>query len=258
MGELSIEEKAKRYDEAIKIAKDCQYDDLALSQPVKDVIEHIFPELKEEERIKSCIKKCLSNAGEQVFDNYNIRLGDCLAWIEKQGNQGKQDKKSQESTSEEYKFKIGDWVVRKDGENFGNGSKFVQITKIDKEKYWFDCETWITNKEIRLWTIEDAKDGDVLCSKRDSIIIFAGVYGAFCKYYVALTTDGKLIINENKEAHLWGLSNVACPTTKEQQDFLFQKMAEKGYRWDSENKKVELLPQKKPKKKQSSSSLKKK
>lgn len=106
--ELSVEEKAKRYDEAIKIAKDCQYDSLALSQPVKDVIEYIFPELKEDERIKSCIKKCLSNADEQVFDNYHIRLGDCLAWIEKQDNQGKQDKKSQESTNEEYKFKVGD------------------------------------------------------------------------------------------------------------------------------------------------------
>jgi len=85
MEEVSTEEKAKLYDEAFAKAKDCQYDSLALSQPVKDVIEHIFPELKEEERIKSCIKKCLSNAGEEVFDNYNIGLNDCLAWLEKQG-----------------------------------------------------------------------------------------------------------------------------------------------------------------------------
>lgn len=83
MKELSIEEKAKLYDEAFLRAKDCQYDSLTLNQPVKDVIEHIFPELKEDERIKSCIETCLSNAGEEVFDNYNIRLSDCLAWLEK-------------------------------------------------------------------------------------------------------------------------------------------------------------------------------
>ncbi len=84
MEELSIEEKARRYDESIKRAKDCQFDGLALSQPVRDVIEHIFPELKEDERIKSCIRMCLTNAGKHVFDNYNISLSDCLAWIEKQ------------------------------------------------------------------------------------------------------------------------------------------------------------------------------
>jgi hypothetical protein len=269
--ELSIEEKAKRYDEAIRIAKDCQYDGLALSQPVKDVIEHIFPELKEEERIKSCIKKCLSNAGEQVFDDYNVRLGDCLAWIEKQGNQEKQSEKLQESIREESnkkpdkvkpKFKVGDWIVFDDTTSLvydvrrNNGTYGVKL----EDGAFRDYDVNVLDKKAHLWSIEDAKDGDILCSERDSIIIFAGVYGAFCKYYVALTTttDSKLIINENKEAHLWGSSNVACPATKEQQDLLFQKMAEKGYRWDSENKKVELLPQKKPKKKQSSSSLKKK
>lgn len=243
MEELSIEEKAKLYDEAFAKAKDCQYDSLALSQPVRDVIEHIFPELKEDERIKSCIKKCLSNASEQVFDNYNVRLGDCLAWIEKQNDQEKQSKKSQESTSEEYKFKAGDWVVVDKSPlliyDICNNTYSVKF----EDGAFRNYDVRVLENKAHLWSIEkDAKVGDVLCSERDSIIIFAGVYGAYCKYHVALTVDGKLIVNENGGDHLWGLSNVACPATKEQQDLMFQKMSEKGYRWDSENKKVELLP----------------
>lgn len=223
MEELSIEEKARRYDEAIEIAKDCQFDGLALSQPVKDVIEHIFPELKEDERIKSCIKKCLSNAGEQVFDNYHIRLGDCLAWIEKQDNQVEQSKKSQESTSEEYKFKIGDWVVRKNGKDFGNGYKFAQITKIDKEEYWFDSGTWLTNKEIRLWTIQDAKNGDVLASDC-SVFVFrkldiAGNPTAYCGIVEGVFYEAS--------GDCW-TEEQCYPATEEQRDLLDQKMKKAG------------------------------
>ena len=220
MEELSIEEKAKRYDEAIKIAKDCQYDGLALSQPVKDVIEYIFPELKEDERIKSCIKKCLSDADEQVFDNYHIRLGDCLAWLEKHDSQ-----ESQESTSEECKFKVGDWVVRKDEKNFGNGCKFAQITKIDKEKYWFDSGTWTTDESLRLWTIQDAKNGDALASNC-SVFVFrkldiAGKPTAYCGIVEGVFYEAR--------GGCW-TEGQCYPATKEQQDFLFQKMAEEGYR----------------------------
>lgn len=266
MEELSIEEKARRYDESIERAKDCQFDGLALSQPVRDVIEHIFPELKEDERIKSCIKKCLSNADEQVFDNYKIRLGDCLAWLEKQGEK-LQESIREESNKEESnkvkptKFKTGDWIVFDKSPiliyDICNNTYDTYGVKFEDGAFR-NYDVRVLENKAHLWTIDDAKVGDVLCSERDSIIIFAGVYGSYCKYHVALTIEGKLIINENGGDHLWGLSNVAYPATKEQQDLLFQKMAEKGYRWDSENKKVDLLPQKRPQKKQSSSSLKKK
>lgn len=218
MEELSIEEKAKRYDEAIEIAKDCQYDSLALSQPVKDVIEHIFPELKEDERIKSCIKKCLSNAGEQVFDNYHIRLGDCLAWLEKQNGQ-----ESQESTSEEYKFKIGDWVVRKDGQSFTNGNKFAQITKINNEAHWLDDGTWITDRCIRLWTIQDAKNGDVLTSDC-SVFVFrkldtAGNPTAYCGIVEGVFYEAS--------GGCW-TEGQCYPATEEQCDLLDQMMKKAG------------------------------
>jgi len=219
MEEVSTEEKAKLYDEAFAKAKDCQYDSLALSQPVKDVIEYIFPELKEGERIKSCIKKCLSNADEEVFDNYNIRLSDCLAWLEKQNDQGKQSKKSQESTSEEYKFKIGDWVVRKDGQNFCNGRKFAQITEINNGAHWLDDGTWITNRCIRFWTIQDAKNGDVLASDC-SVFVFrkldtAGNSTAYCGIVEGVFYEAS--------SGCW-TEGQCYPATEEQRDLLDQKM----------------------------------
>ena len=86
MKELNIEEKAKLYDKALERAMDCQFDGLASQHPVREVIEYIFPELKEDERIKSCIKMCLTDADERRFNDYKISLSDCLAWLEKQNN----------------------------------------------------------------------------------------------------------------------------------------------------------------------------
>lgn len=87
MKELSIEQKAEAYDKAIKIA---------MNNPncfVKDVIEDIFPELKESEGEK--IRKHLIS----LFENFvtlgvanecetaDIKVDNILAWLEKQGEQ---------------------------------------------------------------------------------------------------------------------------------------------------------------------------
>lgn len=264
--ELMLEGKTKAYDEALARAKELYSDTTTLSQPVKDVLEHLFPELKllkkmEEEEIRLGIVNIIKS--QKNIDG--PKLNKMIDWLEKQGE------KLQESIREESnkkpnkvkptKFKTGDWVVVNKSPlliyDICNNAYDTYRVKLEDGAFR-DYDIRVLENKAYLWTIDDAKDGDVLCSERDSIIIFAGVYGAFCKYHVALTTDGKLIINENGGDHLWGLSNVACPATKEQQDLLFQKMAEKGYKWDSESKKVELLPKKKPQKKQSSSSLKKK
>lgn len=250
--ELMLEGKTKAYDEALAKAKELYSDTTTLSQPVKDVLEYIFPELKlfkkmEEEKIRLDIVDIIKSQ-----KNINgPTLDKMIDWLDKQGE------KLQESIREvsnkkpdkvKPKFKVGDWIV------FDSITSLIYDVHRNNDTYgvkledgaFRDYDINVLDKKAHLWnTEEDAKVGDVLCSERDSIIIFAGVYGKFCKYHVALTIDGKLIVNENGGDHLWGLSNVACPATKEQQDLLFQKMAEKSYRWDSENKKVELLPIKK-------------
>lgn len=79
MKELSIEEKAKRYDETVAIAKECIT--YIPDEAVKKYMLNMFPELKEsdDERIR-----------EELIDFVNSRLAgfpQCekyIAWLEKQ------------------------------------------------------------------------------------------------------------------------------------------------------------------------------
>lgn len=136
----------------------------------------------------------------------------------------------------ESKFKVNDWVVRKDGEKFGNGCKFAQITNIDKEKYWFDSGTWLEKEEIRLWTIEDAKDGDIVVDGYGNIGIFEKRWGINWHTYCYLENKSRFISVGGSHGSFCSLA------TKEQRNLFFQKMAEARYEWDAENKKLNELP----------------
>ena len=82
MKELSIEEKAKAYDEAYKVAKNIHIFSSDLAEIKR--MEEIFPELKEEskgERIKKKICKLLwDNAPYEEAQEY-------ITWLEKQGKE---------------------------------------------------------------------------------------------------------------------------------------------------------------------------
>ena len=105
----------------------------------------------------------------------------------------------------------------------------------------FSCLSTRVNN-IRLWTIEDAKDGDVLVASDSSILLFKCVVDAACKHYIALTTDNAVKFNEGLE-HYWETSSAVHPATKEQRDLLFQKMKEAGYDWDAEKKELKKIEQ---------------
>lgn len=145
----------------------------------------------------------------------------------------------QESNDEiEPNFKVGDWVVRKDGKNFGNGYKFAQITTIDKEQYWFDSGTWLEKEKIRLWTIQDAKDGDVLQLGNVTAIFKKFIGNKKCYCYCSVW-EGKFNIPTQSDSYEY---NNTTPATKEQRDLLFQKIREKGYVWNAEVKQLNELP----------------
>ena len=93
MKELTIEQKAQRYDEAINAIKE-----LKAKHPtalvIIDWIKDNFPELaeSEDERIRKAlidgftVMKESKNCGK-TFSNHNIPVADILAWLEKQGKQ---------------------------------------------------------------------------------------------------------------------------------------------------------------------------
>ena len=170
-----------------------------------------------------------------IIQNYSISLSDT-------SSVGKS------TDNVESKIVVGDWVVQRDLSDFYSGDKFAQITNIDDEgNYWLDCGTWITGREIRLWTIHDAKDGDVLVSPRqegcesgEEIFIFKCIgnrdYVYDCIEYYCNVCDGEF--NVNKTSYMGTISSPLYPATHEQREFLFKKMKKAGYKWDDEKKQI--------------------
>ena len=84
MRELSIEEKAKRYDEALKVLHKYDGANIMFSQSLK---EEMFPELKEskDERIRKALIFHYQGDGYICTNEYRIDFKDICTWLEKQG-----------------------------------------------------------------------------------------------------------------------------------------------------------------------------
>lgn len=225
---MTIEQKAKAYDNLIERLKNFQ------SEYRFKTIEEHFPELKEigeseDEKIKGA-------AIEFVRQNnsFNYRLGiskeEVIAWIEKQSEKP--------ANKVEPKFKVGDWIT--------DGNITIQIEAIKNNCYLYcgDCTLYSTktaDKVYHIWTIEDAKDGDVLCSGQ-IILLFKKWEDSdwnFAIAYAGIDITGKLqITNEH-----WLVSNYAHPATKDQCDALMKAMAAAGYTFDFEKKELKKIEQ---------------
>ena len=152
------------------------------------------------------------------------------------------------------KFKVGDWIV---GANSiykitslnDELSCYIAVTTRNEEvkiPYYFDCAQGHMCS-YHLWTIQDAKDGDVLCTYEceEPKIVFI-LKGTPKKHY-ALSYNCYYNImyphfgSDSEKGCLAPNDEDVKPATKEQRDILFQKMKEAGYEWDSEKKELKLL-----------------
>lgn len=243
MKELSIEEKAKRYDEVIEMANS-----LLIGDQLEDAwVYRLLPELKEseDEKMKDIIFDALSaNESQERIEKHGINLIDCIEWLEKQEEQKSADKV-------EPKFKVGDWVINKHGFT-------MQIVDVRDSHYVYMYEEKKLSATIEqmenschLWTIQDAKDGDVLTcysnikgqpiEQTGIIKQYVGRHGGCSnsfKAYFGVDWDNNVVI----EGYM-GSSNI-YPATKEQRDLLFQKMKEAGYEWDAEKKELKKIEKK--------------
>lgn len=205
--------------------------------------EFIFPELKEseEERIRKKVIEVLklnikgaesqmqaSRGVDRCFEIYACNK--VIAWLEKQGEQKPVDKV-------EPKFNLYDWVVTDKGDT-------VQIGAVNNGYYTLcngmDFNMSYVDKCWHKWTIEDAKDGDVLAvdnrpfiynGSKDEITV-----GAYCGF------NEKHIFSF---AYDYVINRSITPATKEQRDLLFKSIADYGYDWDAENKKFKKIELKK-------------
>lgn len=144
-----------------------------------------------------------------------------------------------------FKFKVGDWIVQND-----NGT-VSQITKTinGKDEYGEYRAYEHTNgyfaacfeNEYHLWSIADAKDGDVIYSLDSKQPFIYKVRPQFSQ------ARGYCCINKFGDFAVWNTNKcIICtdkyiPATKEQRDLLFAKMKEAGYEWDADKKELRKI-----------------
>jgi len=265
---MTQEQKAKAYDEALKVLHKYDGENIMFSQSLK---EEMFPELAESEDEK--IRKWIVTQLELKSDVNNphdleLMILKSIAWLERQGEQNDSDVKDYNSIDPyfgksinkvEPKFEIeeGKWYVCTQtytlrGKIIAIKGKTYQAEKDNVIKGEDGCR-FINRHDgkasdyFRYWAIEDAKDGDVLFYK-DEISLYKHdiknctkqepTFGGFvyhCCY------DGKRFIMDS----LYSLTEQdkmdIHPATKEQRELLFQRMKEAGYEWDSEKKELKKI-----------------
>ena len=215
----------------------------------------------EDERIR---KSLIRNYTNQHSSNFPTADGftreQILAWLEKQGEKKSTDNLTQQEAMDiavakcfneqkavdkvEPKFNVGDWCIdNEDGTIF-------QIVKVLDNTYTYktnegkeySCTHYSLENDARLWTIADAKCGDVLVASDESLFIFARAKGDAAYYHFSLCKNGSQEISDGKYA--WEVAKDCYPATQKQRNLLFQKMKESGYEWNADKKELNTIESK--------------
>ena len=237
---MDVLDKSVEYDKALARAKELINEKLS-DDTRRKIVEHIFPQLKEtvEEkdiRISKSIIECLKGT---MPDNEYRR--EYISWLEKRG--------STMTLQEEHKFNIGEWII------YDNLLKVVDIKPNEYVLQFRDGKETTddisyVDKFYRLWTIEDANAGDVLAieweEKKDSskwqkIVLFKhfdknrGVHGYGGTFKIK---NNELLIDDVFPLFSKSWTKYLHPATKEQQELIFQKLIESGFKWDTMKKEL--------------------
>lgn len=165
----------------------------------------------------------------------HIKDSDVLAWMELSDLDKSFDKIKP-------KFKIGDWI--------SNGACTWRIDLIKDDLYCSNCDKFTCGGDIKsideqyhLWTIEDAKDGDILVTENEKPFIFKGLDISHSNKPIAyggIVDSGYFTPSSNNCTNRWTDGN-AYPATKEQRDLLFKEIKKAGYKWNKNKKELKRL-----------------
>ena len=225
----------ERYEQVLERAREAKEN--TESAVTIGILEEVFPELKESEDELMWLTKYIEeeaySLSMDIRDNEDSiklkKLQKALAWLEKQGEQKPANKI-------EPKFQNGQWIVWQNKcykVNY-NGCGYELI---DQNGLRTSLEYGTVDESAHLWTIQDAKDGDILVSGFNKPFIYNGKHNSmFVGAYGGITTIDEFM-NAKEECHWTDNMNIH-PATKEQRELLFQKMEKAGYEWSSEHRKL--------------------
>ena len=233
---MDVLDKSVEYDKALARAKEL-INEKSADVIRRKIIEHIFPQLKEtveenDVRISKSIIRCL----KAVMPDNEYRR-EYISWLEKRG--------SMMTHQEEHKFNIGEWIIY--------DMFWLKVVDIKPNKYVLqfpDGNETTDNishvdKVYRLWTIEDAKAGDVLYSPstpegdKEYVFIFKEIdKNGIVKSYALLQGEHLKISNAGSIVNGYAKAGYHIPTTKEQRELLFERLKEEGYKWSAMKKEL--------------------
>jgi len=148
-----------------------------------------------------------------------------------------------------HKFKEGDLLVHN-----SSNIRFISVVDVS-EKYGYKVQDGgsrhhlsfnVVENEYHLWTIQDAKDGDVLVTTkiRNCPFIYrkTDYNNNLAYYYAGIDGNGDFCDGCIKRTlcHFGSVADVV-PATKEQRELLFKKMKEAGYEWDADKKELKKI-----------------
>ena len=152
------------------------------------------------------------------------------------------EKNEQKSANKiEPRFKVGDWVVQ----NYN----LLKIRYVGNEYYCFETVDayvdYMLVSEIdslyHLWTIQDAKVGDVL-EFEDHGRLVIGILSGINKTTGKVDVSCLLEDNKFKLGVFYNLDTISPhPAIKEQRDILMKAMNDAGYKWNTRTKTLEKL-----------------
>ena len=243
---MTTEEKARAYDEALdRIGKELQ----KCGYTGCDTARQIFRFFPEDMEIRKDIIKNLERYIKCVKDGYDApsakdfvvkEIEKQIAWLEKQGEQ-----KSADKIEPKLKVEEGKWYVCT--QTFVLRGKIVIIKG---QTYQAEQDNVIKGEDgclfvvghdgkasdyFRPWTIQDAKDGDVLVHNGCSFI-FVGIKDDIVQALEENLIDGTnpVCFGELEDGDYY-------PATKEQRDALMKAMTDAGYTFDFEKKELKKI-----------------
>lgn len=187
-------------------------------------------------------KSAIEKQGEQKYDDTYCKqhckgyqeTGKCFA-----DGECKAKRDSKNLSDNKVKFKVGDWIITDKNhiwcvdEDSSSTGYLYRLVGINGKVEVAECE--IVEEHSHLWTIQDAKDGNVLVDHLNNILIYQepSTTTHFHSHCYCHQPTSSFIADEGSHE-----IKDAYPANKEQRDLLFQKMSEKGYEWDDEKKEL--------------------